>query len=117
MASVAVQTYLTPEKYLAFEHKATTKHEYLNGQIIAMPRASFAHNFITVNIATSLNLQLMEGEFGYLQTRRGRFRLIPKVSKTSKSDKKLFVRDTKILYNNSGENIPAGNSFLNFCTD
>ncbi len=62
MASAAVQTYLTPEEYLAFERKATTKHEYLNGQIVAMSGASFAHNFITVNIATSLNIQLMEGE-------------------------------------------------------
>ena len=62
MASAAVQTSLTPEEYLAFERKATTKHEYLNGQIVAMSGASFAHNFITVNIATSLNIQLMEGE-------------------------------------------------------
>ena len=62
MASAAAQTYLTPEEYLAFERKATTKHEYLNGQIVAMSGASFAHNFITVNIATSLNVQLMEGE-------------------------------------------------------
>ena len=29
MASAAI----TPEEYLAFERKATTKHEYLNGQI------------------------------------------------------------------------------------
>lgn len=62
MASAAVQTSLSPEEYLAFERKATTKHEYLNGQIVAMSGASFAHNFITVNIATSLNIQLMEGE-------------------------------------------------------
>ena len=62
MASAAAQTYLTPEEYLAFERKATTKHEYLNGQIVAMSGASFAHNFITVNIATSLNVQLMEGD-------------------------------------------------------
>lgn len=62
MASSAAQTYLTPEEYLAFERKATTKHEYLNGQIVAMSGASFAHNFITVNIATHLNIQLMEGE-------------------------------------------------------
>ena len=62
MSSVAAQTYLTPEEYLAFERKATTKHEYLNGQIVAMSGASFAHNFITVNIATHLNIQLMDGE-------------------------------------------------------
>ncbi|MCE2415848.1 Uma2 family endonuclease [Candidatus Poribacteria bacterium] len=47
---------------LAFERKATTKHEYLNGQIVAMSGASFAHNFLTVNIATHLNIQLMNGE-------------------------------------------------------
>ena len=42
MASVAAQTYLTPEEYLTFERKATTKHEYLNGQIVAMSGASGA---------------------------------------------------------------------------
>ena len=62
MSSVAAQTYLTPKEYLAFERKATTKHEYLNGQIVAMSDASFAHNFITVNVATHLNIQLMDGE-------------------------------------------------------
>ena len=62
MASAAAHTHLTPEEYLAFERKATTKHEYLNGQIVAMSGASFAHNFITVNIATHLNIQLMNGE-------------------------------------------------------
>ena len=29
MSSIAARTYLTPEEYLAFERKATTKHEYL----------------------------------------------------------------------------------------
>ena len=62
MASVAAQTYLTPKEYLAFERKATTKHEYVNGQIVAMSGASFAHNFITMNIATHLGIQLMDGE-------------------------------------------------------
>ena len=40
MASAAAETFLTPEEYLAFERKATTKHEYLNGQIVAMSGAS-----------------------------------------------------------------------------
>ena len=62
MASTAAQTYLTPEEYLAFERKATTKHEYVNGHIIAMSGASFAHTFITANIVTYLNIQLMDGE-------------------------------------------------------
>lgn len=62
MASAAIQTYLTPEEYLTFERKATTKSEYLRGQIIARSGASFAHNFITADIVTHLNIQLMGGE-------------------------------------------------------
>ena len=59
MASVAAPTYLTPEAYLEFERKAMTKNEYVNGDIIAMAGASFAHNFITLDTATHLNNQLM----------------------------------------------------------
>ena len=62
MTAAAIQTYLTPEEYLTFERKATTKSEYLRGQIIAMSGASFAHNFITADIVTHLNIQLMGGE-------------------------------------------------------
>ena len=62
MASAAAHTYLTPEEYLAFERKATTKHEYLNGQIVAMSGASFAHNFLTMNVANQLYNQLIDGE-------------------------------------------------------
>ena len=59
MASVVVQTYLTPEQYLARERKTDTKHEYHNGQIVAMSGASFAHNIITTNITTALNNELV----------------------------------------------------------
>ncbi len=62
MASAAAQTYLTPEEYLDFERKATTKHEYVNGQIFAMSGASFAHNFITANTANQLYNQLIDSE-------------------------------------------------------
>ena len=58
MASAAVQTYLTPEEYLTFERKANIKHEYRKGHIVAMSGASFAHNFITLDTATRLNIQL-----------------------------------------------------------
>lgn len=57
MSSLAVQTIFTPEEYLALERKATVKSEYLNGEIRAMPRVNFVHNFITVDIATELNIQ------------------------------------------------------------
>lgn len=58
MASLAAQTHLTPEEYLASERKATFKNEYLNGEILARSGASRAHNLITGNILTELNIQL-----------------------------------------------------------
>ena len=60
MASAAAETYLTPEEYLVFERKATTKHEYLNGQIIAMSGASREHNLITGNMFNGLYTQLID---------------------------------------------------------
>ena len=62
MATTAAPTHLTPETYLELERKAITKNEYVNGEIIAMAGASFAHNFITLDTATHLNNQLMDGE-------------------------------------------------------
>ena len=62
MSSVAAQTHLTPREYLAFERKATTKNEYINGQVVAMSGASFAHNFLTMNAANQFYNQLMGGE-------------------------------------------------------
>ena len=61
MSSIAARTYLTPEEYLAFERKATTKHEYLAGEIVAMSGASFDHNFITGDIFGELRAQLRGG--------------------------------------------------------
>ena len=57
MSSLAAQTTFTPEEYLALERKTTVKSEYLNGEIRAMSRVNFVHNFITVDIATELNIQ------------------------------------------------------------
>ena len=62
MSTLTAQTYLTPEEYLTWERKQSFKNEYHNGQIIAMSGASRAHNRITLDIATQLNIQLMEGE-------------------------------------------------------
>ena len=62
MAPMAAPTYLTPEAYLELERKATTKNEYMNGETLAMAGASFAHNFITLDTATHLNNQLMDGD-------------------------------------------------------
>ena len=57
MSSLAAETHITPEEYLALERKATLKSEYLNGEIRVMPKVNFAHNLITVDIGTELNIQ------------------------------------------------------------
>ena len=63
MAASAAQTRLTPEEYIAFERKALPdaeiiRHEYINGELIAMSGASRAHNLITINLATALHSRL-----------------------------------------------------------
>ena len=62
MSSLAAQTIYTPEEYLVSERKATLKSEYLNGEILAMSGASNAHNLITLDIGTELNIQLRARE-------------------------------------------------------
>lgn len=41
---------MTPEEYLAFERKAEGKHEYFEGEVIAMTGASKNHNQIVFNL-------------------------------------------------------------------
>ena len=60
MSSLAAQTILTPEEYIASERKATLKSEYLNGEILAMSGASLTHTLITGDIETELNIQLRD---------------------------------------------------------
>jgi Uma2 family endonuclease len=49
---------LTPEEYLAIEHKAAFKSEYWNGETYAMGGARRAHNLIAFNLAGALCPQL-----------------------------------------------------------
>jgi Uma2 family endonuclease len=49
---------LTPEEYLALERAAEFKSEYLNGEVFAMSRASFAHVQIVTNLVAELKSQL-----------------------------------------------------------
>ena len=62
MSSLAAQTMLSPEEYIASERKATLKSEYINGEILAMSGASLAHTLITGDIETELNIQLRNHE-------------------------------------------------------
>jgi Uma2 family endonuclease len=52
---------LTPEEYLAIERQATTKSEYLRGEVYAMAGASYAHTTISFNMLVSLAPQLKRG--------------------------------------------------------
>ena len=56
--SSQIKPFISPAEYLALEREAEYKSEYLNGEIFAMTGASRQHNRITINISSSLNLQL-----------------------------------------------------------
>ncbi len=67
MVAPAVQTRLTPEEYITFERKALPdaeiiRHEYINGELIAMSGVSRAHNLITGNISGELRTLLRGSE-------------------------------------------------------
>ncbi len=50
---------MSPAEYLAFERAQTdARHEYLNGEIVAMSGASLAHNTIVSNLVISLGIQM-----------------------------------------------------------
>jgi Uma2 family endonuclease len=46
--------YFTPEEYLELEHISLIKHEYLQGQMVAMAGASKAHVIMTGNLSALL---------------------------------------------------------------
>ncbi len=52
------QRHWTVDDYLAFERQSETKHEYLDGEIVAMSGASRAHGRISWNIGGLLYPQL-----------------------------------------------------------
>jgi Uma2 family endonuclease len=58
MAADVTRKTCTPEEYLAFERASEWKHEYVNGQIVAMTGASREHSFIVGNVFGELRQQL-----------------------------------------------------------
>lgn len=50
IASKSRGTYLTPEKYLELERDSKIKHEYIQGQAVAMAGATRAHGVIVDNL-------------------------------------------------------------------
>jgi Uma2 family endonuclease len=57
----AAEPYLTPEEYLAVERASETRHEYLDGQMVAMPGGSYEHSLIGANLIQSIGRQLRGG--------------------------------------------------------
>lgn len=68
----AIQTRFTPDEYRAIEETAQERHEYCNGEIIAMPGGSPAHSRIAVDTTTFLNVALRDTNF---QTYNGDLRI------------------------------------------
>lgn len=58
MSRLKVKPYLSVEDYLADERDADVRHEYVDGQVYAMPGASDRHNRIAGNIFSRLNSHL-----------------------------------------------------------
>lgn len=52
--------HLSPEEYLAVERRAEYKSEYIDGVMYQMAGGSEAHNLITGNVVTELNVQLRD---------------------------------------------------------
>jgi Uma2 family endonuclease len=48
----------TPQEYLALEENAEDKHEYRNGEIVAMAGGTTNHNEIVTNLCTALKVAL-----------------------------------------------------------
>ena len=51
----------TPEAYLAFEDAAATKHEFMDGHIVAMSGGSPSHALIAANTIAHFHAQLRRG--------------------------------------------------------
>lgn len=58
MAAEARRVGLTEEEYLRLDRESDLRHEYLDGEIVAMVGASREHNLITGNAHASLHGQL-----------------------------------------------------------
>jgi Uma2 family endonuclease len=56
--TASAHAYFTPEDYLELERLSLIKHEYFQGQVVAMAGASKAHVIITGNLSALLNNHL-----------------------------------------------------------
>jgi Uma2 family endonuclease len=59
----------TVEQYLTLERAATDRHEYFDGEIIAMAGEKMPHGIISTNVVVALGTQL--GVTAFPESRRG----------------------------------------------
>ena len=57
------KSYYTPEEYLTLEEKATDKHEYRDGEIVAMTGGTTNHNQIALNFCRQFPLTIKEQDY------------------------------------------------------
>ena len=57
------KSYYTPEEYLTLEEKATDKHEYRDGEIVAMTGGTTNHNQIALNVCRQFPLTIKEQDY------------------------------------------------------
>jgi Uma2 family endonuclease len=98
---------LSVEDYLDLEINATERHEYVAGEIFAMPRVSAAHNLIVLNVCNAFRNHLHGGpwkifavEFKVrLNINRDEFLYYPDVMVASGNEglEKYFLRDPKVI--------------------
>ena len=53
--------FATPEEYLAFEEEAEEKHEWWDGEVIAMPGTSDRHGIVNANVIIGIGKHLTSG--------------------------------------------------------
>ena len=95
LASDATKTSFTPDEYRAMEETAEERHEYCNGEIIAMSGGSPAHSRIAVDTTTFLNVALRDTNF---QTYNGDLRIwIPSFNHGTYPD--VLVIDGEPVFN------------------
>jgi Uma2 family endonuclease len=58
-----IKTNYTPEEYLKLEETAEYKHEYRDGEIVAMTGGTTAHNLIVSYLLTYLNIALKRKDY------------------------------------------------------
>ena len=60
MAAFGASSHTTPEEYLRLERASPSKHEYLDGDVVAIAGASREHTLITGNLSWRLNERLAD---------------------------------------------------------